>query len=139
MIRILVVDDSATAREHITAVLNSDPEIEVVGKAKDGMEGVALAAELNPDAITMDINMPRLNGNEATKRIMETTPIPIIVVSSITRQEMMHEGFDILLSGALEIVRKPSTITAQGYRTITEELLAKVKAISQIKFQRVSA
>ena len=139
MIRILVVDDSATAREHITAVLSSDPEIEVVGKAKDGMEGVAMAAELKPDAITMDINMPRMDGNEATKQIMATTPTPIIVVSSVTRTEMIHEGFDILLAGALDIVQKPSAITAQGYKTITEELLAKVKAISQIKFQPVSS
>jgi two-component system chemotaxis response regulator CheB len=136
VIRVLVIDDSATARERITAILNSDPEVVVVGEARDGVEGVEQTGQLKPDVITMDIQMPRMDGNEATKRIMATTPTPIVVVSSVTRQEMVHEGLDILLVGALEIVQKPSSITAQGYETITEELLAKVKAVSGITIQK---
>ena len=136
MIRVLVVEDSATAREHITAILNSDPEMEVVGEARDGVEGVEQAARLEPDVITMDIQMPRMDGNEATRQIMATTPTPIVVVSSVTRQEMVHEGLDILLVGALEIVQKPSAMTTQGYEAISEELLAKVKAVSGITIQK---
>ena len=132
MIRVLVVDDSATAREAITAILNKTPEIEVVGQAVDGVEGAELAARLKPDVITMDIKMPRMGGHEATQRIMATTPTPIVVVTSVTRQEMVHEGLDILLVGALEIVQKPSAITNQGFATISEELIAKVKAVSGI-------
>ena len=136
MIRVLVVDDSATAREHITAILNSDPEIEVVGEARDGVEGIEQAARLKPDVITMDIKMPRMDGNEATRQIMTATPTPIVVVTSVTRQEMVHEGLDILLVGALEIVQKPSAITAQGYEAISEELVAKVKTVSGIAVQK---
>jgi two-component system chemotaxis response regulator CheB len=132
MIRVLVVEDSATAREAITAILNNAPEIEVVGEAVDGAEGVELAARLKPDVITMDIKMPRMGGSEATRQIMATMPTPVVVVTSVTRQEMVHEGLDILLIGALEIVQKPSALTAQGFETISEELIAKVKAVSRI-------
>jgi two-component system chemotaxis response regulator CheB len=136
MIRVLVVDDSETARELITAVLHSDPEIEVVGRARDGVEGVAMTAELVPDVITMDINMPNMDGHEATRRIMAETPTPIIVVTSITRVEMVHLGLDILLTGALEIVQKPSALTEGGFQTISEELVAKVRAVSRIPVRR---
>ncbi len=136
MIRVLVVDDSATARESIVAILNRSPAIEVVGAANDGVEGVELAARLRPDVITMDILMPRMDGHEATRQIMETTPTPIIVVTSVTRQEMIHRGLDILLAGALEIVQKPSSLTNQGFETISQELIAKVKAVSRVAVQK---
>jgi len=136
MIRVLVVDDSATAREAITAILNSVQEIDVVGEAVDGVEGIALAARLKPDVITMDIKMPRMDGHEATRQIMEMMPTPIVVVTSVTSQEMVHRGLDILLAGALEIVQKPSTLTVQDFETISEELIAKVKAVSRIAIQK---
>ena len=136
MIRVLVVDDSPTAREAIVTVLNSVPEIEVVGEAADGMEGVELAVRLKPDVITMDIMMPRMDGHEATRQIMDIIPTPIVVVTSVTRQEMVHKGLDILLAGALEIVQKPSTLSIRGYRSISEELIAKVKMASRIKLPR---
>jgi len=136
LIKVLVIDDSRTAREAIVTVLNSVPEIEVVGQAADGMEGVALAARLKPDVITMDIMMPRMNGYEATRQIMDIIPTPIVVVTSVNRQEMIHQGLDILLAGALDIVQKPSTLGIRGYRSISEELIAKVKMASQIKLPR---
>jgi two-component system chemotaxis response regulator CheB len=82
-IRVLIVDDSPTARAAIAAILDSDPEIQIVGQAVDGEEGVALAAQLKPDVITMDITMPKLNGYEATKQIMAHHPTPIVVVSRV--------------------------------------------------------
>jgi two-component system chemotaxis response regulator CheB len=136
VIRVLVVDDSALAREVIAAILNRAPEIEVVGEAVDGVEGVELTARLKPDVITMDINMPRMDGHEATQQIMATAPTPIVVVTSVTRQEMVHRGLDILLAGALEIVQKPSTLTVHDFETISEELIAKVKAVSRIAVQK---
>ena len=134
MIRVLVVDDSATAREAITMMLRSTPDIEVIGEASDGAEGVELAARLKPDVITMDINMPRVNGHEATRRIMSTIPTPIVVVTTVSRQEMIRQGLDILLVGALEIVQKPSALTVKGFEAIQSELIAKVREVAQIKF-----
>jgi two-component system chemotaxis response regulator CheB len=134
-IRVLIVDDSKTAREAIAAILTNDPAIQIVGQAADGDEGVVLTAELKPDVITMDINMPKLNGYEATKQIMAQNPTPIVVLTSVTQEEMVHEGLNILLVGALEIVQKPGNLTAQNMETIRAELIAKVKAVSQIKYQ----
>ncbi|CAG0984526.1 Protein-glutamate methylesterase/protein-glutamine glutaminase [Anaerolineae bacterium] len=134
MIRVLVVDDSPTTREAITAILHSEPGIQVIGEAADGLQGVELAAQLKPDVITMDINMPGMNGHDATKAIMAKTPTPIVVVTTITRQEMIRDGLDILLAGALEIVQKPSSMTEQGFDAVRTELIMKVQAIAQIKF-----
>lgn len=136
MIRVLVVDDSATAREAISAILNGAPDIEVVGEAADGLEAVQMTAQLQPDVITMDINMPRMDGYAATQQIMAMTPTPIVVVTTVTQQEMIHRGFDILLAGALDIVQKPSSLSSQGFESIQSELVAKVRAVSQIKFSK---
>jgi len=139
MIRVLVVEDSATTRELITAILERVSDIQVVGQAADGLEGVELAEMLRPDVITMDINMPRLNGYEATKQIMDRVPTPIVVVTSISAQEMIHRGLDILLAGAVDIVQKPSSLDESSYQTIGEELVAKVKAAAQIRFGQPSS
>jgi two-component system chemotaxis response regulator CheB len=136
LIRVLVVDDSATAREAISAILNSAPDMRVIGQATDGIEAVQMTAELKPDAITMDINMPRMNGHDATQQIIATTPTPIVVVTTVSQHEMIHNGLDILLAGALEIVQKPSSLTAQGFETIQAELIAKVRAVAQIKLSK---
>ena len=132
MIRVLVVEDSPTAREHIAAILGMESDIEVVGQAADGAEGIRETMRLKPDVVTMDINMPNVDGHAATERIMAEAPTPIVVVSSVTREEMIHEGLDILRSGALDIVQKPSAMTAQGYEEIRKELLSKVRAVSGI-------
>lgn len=132
MIRVLVVEDSRTAREHISAILGSEPDIEVVGEATNGAEGVRETVRLSPDVVTMDINMPTMNGHQATKLIMKEAPTPIVVVTSVTREEMVHQGLDILCSGALDIVQKPSALTTRGYDTIRQELLTKVRSVSSI-------
>lgn len=132
MIRVLVVEDSPTAREHIAAILGTESDIEVVGQAADGAQGIQETIRLRPDVVTMDINMPNVDGHQATERIMAEAPTPIVVVSSVTREDMIHEGLDILRSGALEIVQKPSAMTARGYDEIRQELLSKVRAVSGI-------
>jgi two-component system, chemotaxis family, protein-glutamate methylesterase/glutaminase len=139
MLRILIVDDSPTARELIAAILRTDPDMEVVGEAADGVEAVELAAQLKPHVITMDIHMPRMNGCEATKRIMADTPTPIVVVTTASQEELIHQGLNILLEGALDIVQKPSALTERDYEAIGDELVAKVKAVSQVSLLRQSA
>jgi len=139
MIRVLVVDDSATARASIVAILSSDPEIEIVGQAIDGLEAVEMAAQLKPDVITMDIHMPKMNGYQATQQIMALNPTPIVVVTSITQQERVHQGLDILRAGALEIVQKPSSLASRDYQSVGAELITKVRAVSQIHLSGQSA
>ncbi len=93
MIRVLVADDSATARTQIVRLLRTDPEIIVVGEAKDGLDAVAIAKRLYPDMIIMDVMMPRLDGFEATKRIMFDSPIPVVIVSSfVATREVVKYG-----------------------------------------------
>ena len=135
MIRVLVVDDSPTAREAIAAILSTDPEIQIVGQAADGVEGVAMAAELKPQVITMDIHMPNMDGYEATRQIMATNPTPIVVVTTVSQQELVHRGLDLLLAGAMEIVQKPSGLSSSNMDLIRSELVDKVRAMSQVQIR----
>src|SRR4029077_14858572 len=81
-VRVLIVDDSAFMRKVLETILSSDPQLQVIGHAKDGREDIALAESLKPDVISMDINMPHMDGLQATAQIMTTNPRPIVVVSS---------------------------------------------------------
>ncbi len=136
MIRILVVDDSATARELIAEILDSDPELSVVGRAKDGQEAVRMTAQLRPDVITMDIHMPGLDGFECTKQIMIECPTPIVIVSA---SNMVHEvatGMRALRAGALTLIRKPTGPQAPDYERSVSELIETVKAMADVKVVR---
>ncbi len=82
MIRVLVVEDSRVAQQFLTHILDSDPEIQVVGTASDGGEAIEAAKRLKPHVITMDVNMPKMDGYNATRRIMETNPTPIVIVTA---------------------------------------------------------
>lgn len=104
--RVLVVDDSPTMRGLATAVLNSDPEVSVVGQAGDAMEARAAIKQLNPDVVTLDIEMPNMNGLEFLDKIMKLRPMPVIMVSTMT-----HRGAEATLAaleiGAFDCVGKP--------------------------------
>ena len=107
MIKVLVVEDSAVSRAHLVHVLEKDPEISVIGTAGDGEEAIALAAREKPDVITMDIHMPKLDGIEATRRIMETNPVPIIIVSASWSPTEVATTFRAVEAGAVALVEKP--------------------------------
>jgi len=104
-IRVLVVDDSGFFRRRVSEMLNADPALEVVGQAANGEEAIAQAAKLRPDVITMDIEMPVLDGISATRRIMARTPTPIIMFSSLTT-EGAKATLDALDAGALDFLPK---------------------------------
>src|SRR5438093_1315351 len=100
MIRVMVVDDAPIVRAALTAVINSDPQIRVVGAAANGREAVQMAPKLKPDLITMDINMPEMDGFEATKQIMAFCPTPILIVSSTVFQSGTDMVFKTMSYGA---------------------------------------
>ncbi|MBI5454644.1 MAG: chemotaxis response regulator protein-glutamate methylesterase [Deltaproteobacteria bacterium] len=128
-IKVLIVDDSAFMRRVIKQMLETDPGIEAIGTARDGAEGVELALSLNPDVITMDIEMPRMTGLEATEAIMEKAPTPIIMVSSLTK-EGAKATFEALDKGAADYISKNLSTSSFDMIKIQEELIAKVKAVS---------
>ena len=136
MIRVLIVDDSATARLLLTRLLTSDPDIEVVGTANDGAEGVARALELRPNLITMDIRMPRMDGLEATRRIMEQIPTPIIVVSASVDSADLPITFSAIQAGALEVLEKPVGFGAQNFEALRQRLLLTVKLMAEVMVVR---
>ena len=105
--RVLVVDDSATVRALLSRSLNADPAIEVVGTASDGLEALERIAELRPDVVTLDIEMPRLDGLATLKRIMERHPMPVVMVSSQTR-EGAEATLQALELGAVDFIEKGS-------------------------------
>jgi two-component system, chemotaxis family, protein-glutamate methylesterase/glutaminase len=126
--RVLVVDDSPTMRGLITAVLNSDPEVNVIGQAGDAHEARAAIKQLNPDVVTLDIEMPNMNGLEFLEKIMRLRPMPVIMVSTMT-----HQGANATLAaleiGAFDCVSKPVPGDARPFGDLAE----KVKAAARSK------
>ena len=117
-IRVLIVDDSTLARQALNAILSTDPEIEVIGEAHNGKEGYEKALTLRPDVITMDITMPVMDGLQATERIMEEVPTPIVIVS----------GRDVkMIVKALGLGAMDFVATTGDLDEIREELIQKVK------------
>lgn len=136
-IRVLIVDDSAFMRKVLSSILSADPQFEVVGEARDGREGVALSQALKPDVVTMDINMPHMNGLEATEIIMSTNPHPIVIVSSESR-----EGADTTLKalelGAIDFVAKPSSGIDLDMNSVREELARKLRMAAKVRVVRTA-
>lgn len=123
-IRVLVVDDSATMRSLITAALNRDPDIEVVGGAGDPFEARGMIKALNPDVVTLDIEMPNMNGIEFLEKIMRLRPMPVVMVSTLTQAgaEMTLRALEL---GAVDCVGKP--VDATGTQEALAEIVTKVK------------
>ena len=115
MIRVLVVEDSPTARLHLVRLLEDHPEIQVVGQATSGRQAVELVIELQPDLVTMDVVMPDMDGLEATRKIMARRPTPILIVTGHAGFSEMNIAFEALKAGALDVVAKPP-VTAEATR-----------------------
>ena len=127
MIRVLVVDDSALMRKLIPQLLERDNSIHVVGTAMDGAFAIKKIEELRPDAITLDLEMPRMDGIETLRQIMRHQQLPVVVVSAHTR-EGANTTFKALHMGAFDFVAKPENVLAEGMLEIAAELIAKIKA-----------
>ncbi len=131
-VRVLVVDDSAFMRKAISMMLESDPDIKVVGMGRNGEEGVELVEKLKPDVVTLDIEMPRMDGLTALKHIMAKNPTPVMMVSSLTT-DGASATLDALNLGAVDFIPKQLSFVALDIVKIKEELLAKIKHIAKNK------
>lgn len=130
MVKVLVVDDSAFMRNALASMLSSDPEIEVIGKARDGIEAVELVEKLRPDIVTMDVEMPRMDGITALRHIMEKNPLPVIMVSSLT-VEGAKVTLDALDLGAVDFIPKNLSDLSINIVKVREILIDKIKHIAR--------
>jgi two-component system chemotaxis response regulator CheB len=137
-VRVLIVDDSAFMRKVLETILISDPQLQVIGHAKDGREAVALAESLKPDVMTMDINMPHMDGLQATAQIMTTNPRPIVVVSSESK-DGAASTLKALELGAIEFIAKPNSAIDLDMQSIREDLLRKVKMAAKVRVVRTAS
>ena len=135
-INVLVVDDSTVARQLLVHLLESDPRIRVVGAVQDGQAAFDFVAAAAPDAVLMDIHMPRLDGFEATRRIMEMHPVPIIICTATMEPKEVATTFRLIEAGALACLRKPVARDHPDFEQLSADLLQTVKLMSEVKVVR---
>lgn len=136
MVRVLIVDDSAVVRHVFTTELSRDPDVEVVGAAPDPFVARDMIAEHNPDVITLDIEMPRMDGITFLRKLMQYHPLPVVVVSSLTKRgsELAMEAME---AGAVEVMTKPKAAYSVG--DLSVELIDKVKAAACVRVSQVES
>lgn len=136
-IKVLVIDDSALIRQMLTELLNSDPEIEVVGAAQDPIIARDKIKQLNPDVLTLDVEMPRMDGITFLRNLMRLRPMPVVMVSTLTQQ-----GADVTLEalelGAIDFVTKPNLDVKEQLQNYAEEIATKVKIASKANVRAIS-
>jgi two-component system, chemotaxis family, protein-glutamate methylesterase/glutaminase len=135
-IRVLIVEDSPTVRQLLTHILSADPALQVIGSASDGEEAIEKVQQFQPDVITMDLHMPRMDGLEAVRIIMETVPTPIVIVSGHLAPADMQQTFLALATGALAVVEKPAGLLGGEAVALASKLVQTVKLMSEIKVVR---
>lgn len=135
-VRVLVVDDSPFIRMSLKKVLNQDKDIEVVDTARDGREGILKLQKLKPDVVTLDVEMPVMNGIQALDEIMRWQPTPVIILSAVTTDgaKLTLKAFDL---GAVEVVAKPSGQQGDDLVTMAQDIILKVKSVAGIDMSRL--
>jgi two-component system chemotaxis response regulator CheB len=137
MIKVLIVDDSKVIQEFLNHLLSSDPEIRVVGIASSGNEAIQIAREEKPDLITMDIHMPGMNGYEATRKLMETVPTPIVIVSGNADLREAGRANKYIEAGAVAVILRPEPFQITEFASFRNELIQTVKLMSEIKVVKI--
>lgn len=135
-IRVLVAEDSAATREHLVALLGASPRFEVAAAVSDGVEALAQAERVRPDVILMDIHMPRMDGLEATRRIMSLAPTPIVLVSAGFSRDDARMSFDAIKAGALTVLGKPAGEGHPDHAHSVRELLDTLRLMSEVRVIR---
>ncbi len=136
-IRVLVVDDSAVMRQLLAEILGAAPDIEVVGTAPDPYVAREKIKRLNPDVLTLDVEMPRMDGLTFLRNLMRLRPMPVVMVSSLTAQGA-EETLEALELGAVDFVTKPAVDVAHGMRAYAETLVEKVRAAAGARVRRLA-
>jgi two-component system chemotaxis response regulator CheB len=136
-VRVLIVDDSAFMRKVLQSIIASDPQLEIIGEARDGREAIAMAESLRPDVISMDIMMPHVDGLQATEAIMSKSPRPIVIVSSEAK-DGAEPTLKALELGAIDFVPKPSSGIDLDMNSIRDEICRKLKLASRVRVVRTA-
>ena len=136
LIRILVVEDSPVQRELLLHLLAEDGGFEVVGTAKDGREAVEMAARLKPAIVLMDYHLPHIDGIEATRQIMEQSPVPIVIASATIEPDDVAFTFDAVRNGALSVVMKPPGPHMPRHARLAADMLRSLKLMSEVRVVR---
>ena len=136
MIRILVADDSATSRALLVSLFSSEGDFSVVGEAENGRQAVELAERLTPDLITMDVQMPVMDGFEATKQIMMRSPRPIIIISHTARDDEIALSLEATRAGALVVLPKPDGPLSPRFAADRKQIVSMVRAMAAVKVVR---
>jgi two-component system chemotaxis response regulator CheB len=136
-VRVLIVDDSAFMRKVLQSIIATDPQLEIVGEARDGREAIAMAESLRPDVISMDIMMPHVDGLQATEAIMSKNPRPIVIVSSEAK-EGAEPTLRALELGAIDFVPKPSSGIDLDMNSIRDEICRKLKLAARVRVVRTA-
>jgi len=132
-VRVLVADDSPTVRLMLCRMLEKDPDIKVVGTAGDGREAIEQVEALEPDLVTMDVNMPVLDGLSAIEHIMAYNPVPILVVSSVVGKENTANAASALGAGAVDVICKPTPSSLEDFDSIGSDLRVRIKMLSRVR------
>src|SRR6202789_4618734 len=125
-IKVLVIDDSALMRKLLSEILASDPDLEVVGTAADPYVARDKIKSLNPDVLTLDVEMPRMDGLAFLRNLMRLRPMPVVMCSSLTQQGAAV-ALDALALGAVDFVAKPAVDVVHGMKDAAQEVITKVK------------
>ena len=133
-IRVLVIDDSAFSRQVITRILGNSPLVEVVGVARNGEEALKKTFELEPDLITLDLEMPRMDGFTFLRLVMSNRPTPVLVISGRTGEEDVFKALEL---GAVDFISKPTPQANIELETIEQELIRKVHATHELRIDKV--
>jgi len=133
MINVLIVDDSLTTREYLKYIIERDPDLRLAGEAKTGDEAVRQVAAERPDVVIMDIQMPGMDGYKATREIMGTHPLPIIMHSSLVAPEKTENIFKAMQAGAVAVAQKPPGLSSPGSKPLVDKLLRTVKLMAEVK------
>jgi two-component system chemotaxis response regulator CheB len=136
MIRVLIVDDSVFVQRALSRMLSAQPDIQIVGVAGDGQEGIEKAKALKPDVVTLDVKMPRMSGLEALRHIMHECPVPVLLLSTLTSEgaEVTLRGLEL---GAMDFIDKSATRGSMNLGNLAEELIAKIRALAGVPAARL--